>query len=280
MRLRRHYIPDGHGGQIHLTEAGSGPCVLLVHQTPRSADEFREVMEALAGRMRLVAIDLPGMGNSTPVQAEATIEDYADAVCRVADWMDSPSICLCGHHTGGVVALEVASRQPNWLSSLILSSTPWIDAQERNARHGKAPIDTAEHVAEGSHLLDYWSQRSPYYPQAHEYLDRLLADVLRADAPSTGHMAVGKYRMEARADRVKCPVLLVEHRLDPFSVRHTQSLIENLKPAAFRSIDQGCVALEVTAQKFAGILTDWIEARRDDVSTVQQHSEPSHEPRI
>lgn len=278
MTLRRHYIDDGQGGQIHLTEAGSGPCVLLIHQTPRSADEFKEVMDLSSGRLRLVALDLPGMGRSTPVQGRPTIEAYADAASRVADWMNASSISLCGHHTGGVVAMELASRRPNWLSSLILSSTPWIDAPERIARRGSASIDTASHVSDGAHLLDYWNQRAPYYPSTPEYLDRFMADLLRANAASEGHRAVTDYPMEQRVGQLKCPVLVVEHGLDPFAARHIQPLLNGLTDPVLRSIKKGRVALEVTAPEFAEILQDWIRAQHGHVPTGHHESESSHEP--
>lgn len=42
-------------GQIHYVEAGSGEPVLLLHQTPRSVDEYRDVVLLLGRSFRTIA---------------------------------------------------------------------------------------------------------------------------------------------------------------------------------------------------------------------------------
>ena len=69
--IKKQYIDNGLGGQIHLAEAGrkssNTVSILLLHQTPRSWDEFKEVMHLLGPEHHLIAMDLPGMGASSPV---------------------------------------------------------------------------------------------------------------------------------------------------------------------------------------------------------------------
>jgi pimeloyl-ACP methyl ester carboxylesterase len=44
---------------------------------------------------------------------------------------------IVGHHTGGVIAVEVAATHPERVDKLVLSSTPYVDAEDRNdERHG------------------------------------------------------------------------------------------------------------------------------------------------
>ena len=57
--LRRFSVRAG-----ALAEAGEGRPVVLLHQTPRSGDEFAEVLPILGRHRRALAIDLPGMGAS------------------------------------------------------------------------------------------------------------------------------------------------------------------------------------------------------------------------
>ena len=40
---------------------------------------------------------------------------------------------VVGHHTGGVIAIELAARAPERVASLTLSSTPYTDAEFRRA---------------------------------------------------------------------------------------------------------------------------------------------------
>lgn len=255
MVLRRAYLDDGAGGQIHIARSGPerSPDALLLHQTPRSWDEFREVMAALDGRHALVAMDLPGMGASSPAETPS-IQAYAAAAAGVlSEIADAPAV-VCGHHTGGVVAIELAARRPDLVRSLVLSSTPWIDAEARAMRADKAAVDVAPVVADGTHLASLWDQRRPFYPPDPAYLQRFMADALAAADPAEGHLAVGAYRMEAAAPRVTCPVLIVEHAADPFAAAHLANLRRAFPQAELATIRDGGVALEATAGEFATIL--------------------------
>ena len=253
MGIVRRYI-DGPSGQIHLAEAGHGPSLLLLHQTPRSSDEFREVMAALEDHCHLVAIDLPGMGSSDQHPDGPSIEAYASAAAAAIEQMGCGPMTVCGHHTGGVVAIELAVSRPHVVEGLILSSTPWIDEQERARRATRQPIDTVEPHPDGSHLLDLWNQRAPFYDGDTDQLNRFVRDALRADDPAAGHRAVGRYRMEEAAARVRCPVTIIEHSADPFACPHTVTLQQRLSAPRVEVIENGRVPLEATAEAFAAVV--------------------------
>lgn len=294
MTIRRRYV-DGPFGQIHLAETEPPPAdapgaigglrCLLIHQTPRSWDEFAEVMERLDGRVACTAMDLPGMGASDPGPTPARIEHYADAADAVlAQLTDCTTVAICGHHTGGVVALELAARRGVGseggrfpIQQLVLSSTPWVDADARRSRAEGDPIDTITRTADGTHLLALWAGRAPHYPiepdsggpdgadpdstdPGHRgLLDRFMADALRATDPAVGHRAVGAYRMEQRIARVACPVTVIEHGADPFASRHTDDLVQALGPRRVSGVvrlPDGRVPLEATAPAFADALAE------------------------
>ena len=258
MGIIRRYI-DGPSGQIHIAETGRGPSVLLLHQTPRSWDEFREVMIRLQRRLHLLAIDLPGMGASDQHPDGPSIENYASAAAAAIEQSGRGPMAVCGHHTGGVVAIELAASRPHLVERLILSSTPWIDAKERARRALKQPIDTVEPHPDGSHLLGLWNQRAPFYDSNTDQLTRFVRDALRADDPAAGHRAVGRYRMEEAVERVRCPVTLVEHAADPFASPHTPMLRQRFTAAQVAVIKGGKVPLEATATAFASALLAAVE---------------------
>ena len=256
--VRRRYV-DGPSGQIHVAESGDGPSVLLLHQTPRSWDEFEDVMMILADRLHLLAIDLPGMGASDRHPAGPSIQNYASAAAAVIGQAAVGPVAVCGHHTGGVVAVELAAHHRDLVGSLVLSSTPWIDEEERTRRARKAPIDSMEPRHDGSHLLALWEQRAPFYGGRTDQLTRFVRDALRAADPAEGHRAVGRYTMEQAAALVRCPVTIVEHAEDPFARVHTQALTERLQPDRVEVIAGGKVPLEATAVDFAAVLLAAVE---------------------
>jgi pimeloyl-ACP methyl ester carboxylesterase len=61
----RAYV-DTPFGQLHYASAGEGPVLLLLHQTPRSHDEFRELQPLLAVGRRM---DMLGFGMNAPLPA-------------------------------------------------------------------------------------------------------------------------------------------------------------------------------------------------------------------
>jgi pimeloyl-ACP methyl ester carboxylesterase len=64
-RVTRHFV-DVPQGTIHCAAAGEGDPVLLLHQTPRSWDEYRDVLPLLGRTRRAIAMDTIGFGDSVP----------------------------------------------------------------------------------------------------------------------------------------------------------------------------------------------------------------------
>jgi pimeloyl-ACP methyl ester carboxylesterase len=59
-------------GPLSYARLGVGPVVVLLHQTPRSWDEYREVLPLLAARdFQALALDTPGLGDSWAITPEA-----------------------------------------------------------------------------------------------------------------------------------------------------------------------------------------------------------------
>src|SRR5205085_6151001 len=78
-------IPLDHG-PLSYAAAGDGPAVVFLHQTPRSWDEYRDVLPRLSSSgYRTIAFDTPGFGGSAALTGEPTIERWADAAGRGLD---------------------------------------------------------------------------------------------------------------------------------------------------------------------------------------------------
>lgn len=209
MALHRGYA-DTPLGQLHYAETGTGRTVLMLHQAPRSLDEFAEVQAELGGGCRAVAMDLLGFGMSPPLAAPQTIEAMGGSVTALLDALGVDTAVLFGHHTGAAVALEVAARTPDRVEALVLSSMPWV-GPERRARGGGVGVDDAEQRDDGSHLAELWSLRQPYYPTGRpDLLDRFIRDALVSGIdPAEGHRACDRYVMDERIGLVRCPVLVL-----------------------------------------------------------------------
>ncbi|MFI1464060.1 alpha/beta fold hydrolase [Nocardia carnea] len=215
------YIPTP-AGRVHIvTQGDEGPCLVLLHQTPRSWDEYRLLLGHLAG-YRLVVPDLPGYGASEP-PAGNTIEAAAAAVLAVLDALGIREAHFAGHHYGGLVAYHIGVSAPDRVASLVLSSTPYIDAAERERRRDAPAFNAVDVRGDGGHLAELWQRRSTYLAEPEPgVLARYIRDVLAHPDPDRGHAAVAAYRSEDGAGRYRGPVLCLASARDPraFPLRH------------------------------------------------------------
>ncbi|TMR97785.1 alpha/beta fold hydrolase [Nonomuraea basaltis] len=231
-------------GQVHYAECGSGAPVVLLHQTPRSWDEYREVLPLLGRTHRAIAMDTIGFGASARL-AEHSIETYATAVVEFLDALGLEQVALVGHHTGGVIAIEVAARAPDRVTRLVLSSTPYLDAEARARRRDRPPIDLVEVAPGGDHLTELWRRRQGFYPPGRpDLLTRFVRDALiLGDDVEKGHQAVGRYRMEDRIGLIGCPVLCVGASADPHAFPDLEPLASRFNTADMATVDGGMVPL-------------------------------------
>jgi pimeloyl-ACP methyl ester carboxylesterase len=257
--MTRFTYVDTPFGQMHVAEAGTGPAVVLLHQTPRSWDEYREVIDLLSPHLRAVAIDTIGMGASAPLAGPPSIERYAEAVAATCDALDITTAVVVGHHTGGVIAIELAAQRPTLVERLVLSSTPWVDEAARARRRTRPPIDHVEVRDDGSHLAELWQRRHGFYPPDRpDLLRRFVADALRVADPEAGHRAVGEYRMEDRIGLVRCPTLVLAHTDDPYAFPEHRALADRIPGARITTIDGGMVPLEWRADAVADAIRGFV----------------------
>ncbi|MEY1554143.1 alpha/beta fold hydrolase [Yoonia sp. R2331] len=94
---------------LRAVVAGNGPVLLLLHGVGLRAEAWGAQIDALAGAFRVIAVDLPGHGESGGV-----VDDLARVAGELAASLDAPAL-VAGHSMGAMIALEVASRHPGKL---------------------------------------------------------------------------------------------------------------------------------------------------------------------
>jgi pimeloyl-ACP methyl ester carboxylesterase len=100
--------------RLSTLEAGSGPPVVAVHGLGGTKGSFLPTVAALAGGLRVIAVDLPGFGDSDkPLGAAYDARYFAAVVVDLLDALDIQRAYLIGNSLGGRVALEVGMRHPD-----------------------------------------------------------------------------------------------------------------------------------------------------------------------
>ncbi len=99
------------GLPIAYASSGSGPSTLLfIHDWSCDRWYWARQAETFSVHHRVVAIDLPGHGDSGTTRENWTIEAYGEDVQAVVEALDLRNVVLVGHAMGGYVALEGARR--------------------------------------------------------------------------------------------------------------------------------------------------------------------------
>src|ERR1044072_3698850 len=113
-------------GLVRVAACGAGRPILLLHQTPRSWDEYREVLPLLGARYRAIAMDTVGFGDSEPLpDGQDSIEAWAEAAHEVLAALGHARAVVAGHHTGAAVAVEMAASRVESGWGLVLSGRPF-----------------------------------------------------------------------------------------------------------------------------------------------------------
>jgi len=122
------YFLETDVGRIAISEAGQGAtAVLFIHGNSASKAVFSKQLQSnLADRYRLIAIDLPGHGesdNATSPQSTYTISSYASLIRELVRQLKLDRVVLAGWSLGGHIAIEaVAQGLP--AIGMVLSGTP------------------------------------------------------------------------------------------------------------------------------------------------------------
>ena len=200
---------DTEDGQIFYRIGGEGEPLVLLHMTPRSSDEFKELMTILAPKYRVIAMDLMGLGNSDKPPREYSVADYAKTVILLLDELGIKKCSILGSLTGGYIAGEVAVSYSDRLNKLILCNVHGFDAEEAEKllqRYSQGFTIKED----GSHLMERWLARVDYVGNG-ELNHRCVLDDLKAFGGTiyTG-VAVGKYCVSApeRFKLIQSPTLI------------------------------------------------------------------------
>lgn len=183
-----------HTGYIHYRAAGEGPPIMLAHVNQQSSALMSELMQALAPRMRAVAIDYPSHGHSDPIDWQPSIGTYARCIVEVMDALKIERAAALGEAVGASVATELGCGHADRIDRVVLVNCPFYPDQSV-ADKNHAPLKSGLRPADASgfpttRTLEFMQEHDPgHAPIAptQSWMDRI----------NTAQIEVGRRRWQA-----------------------------------------------------------------------------------
>lgn len=95
---------------LHYVRRGNGSPLLLVHGLGAGWRSWEPIIEDLAASREVIAVDLPGFGESPPLDGEVSIATLTDAVAGFIEEQGLDGVSTAGQSMGGRIVLELARR--------------------------------------------------------------------------------------------------------------------------------------------------------------------------
>ncbi|MBK6596711.1 MAG: alpha/beta fold hydrolase [Proteobacteria bacterium] len=236
LKISRHFasILDGRWGdrQVHYRRCGSGPLVILLHQSPLSSRDMVSTMQRWGQHFTCIAPDTPGFGLSDPLGVDrAEVADIAQAQIEFFDALGVGKAAVYGFHTGAMVAAGLAQHFPERVICAVANGYVLLTEQDR-ADILANYLPSLEPKWDGSHLTWLWSRMReqtiffPWYRKgladrldfdvpAPEMLQAAALDMLRSgDHYRVGYRAAFTMRSDQALREMRVPVLVTAAKTD------------------------------------------------------------------
>lgn len=220
--LREEFISLEPGMNMSYHRCGQGDTTLLfIHGWGINKTYWKPQLDAFCPQYRVVAIDLPGFGQSGKNREDWSFDQYAQDVNKLVDQLGLKKVILIGHSMSGDLILKVATTYPENIIGLI-----GID----NLHQPGAPMDSIQVVqAEGffGMMLQEFdstvikSMKAGLFQPAtpDSIVRRVMNDVFAADSVIAVKVLMGMTKMaqseQAMMQQLQVPLSLVNSDVYP-----------------------------------------------------------------
>ena len=196
------------GLKINYEEKGEGDLIVLLHGWGSNIKLFANLIDLLAKKYRVVAMDMPGFGESDEPKEVWDVGSYVDFVIDFIKGYGVSEVMLLGHSFGGRVIIKMHSRSdlPFKVTKVILVDSAGImppktkkkSWRTRYYKMGKAVLSTGIAKKIAPDALENFRKKmgSADYAAASPMMRQVMVKVVNED-------------LEPYLPNIKCPTLLV-----------------------------------------------------------------------
>jgi pimeloyl-ACP methyl ester carboxylesterase len=273
---------DVDGLKVFYRAAGpkDGPVLLLLHGFPSSSHMFRDLIPLVADRIRVVAPDLPGFGQSdmpSHKEFKYSFDALADRVERFTEVVGLKRFALYVFDYGAPTGFRLAMRHPERITAIISQNgnayeeglsegwSPirayWKDPSAANREALRAFLQPATTVWQYTHGVSDVSTISPDgYSLDNHYLARPGADDVQLDLFGDYKSNVALYpKFQDYFRTHKPPLLAVWGKNDPFFLPSgAEAFKRDIPNAKVKFFDTGHFALETHSAEIGSAISSFL----------------------
>jgi len=273
---------DVDGFNIFYREAGpkDAPVLLLLHGFPSAGHMFRDLIPQLSDRLRVIAPDLPGFGQSDMPSRDKfkyTFDNLAKVIGRFTEVIGLKRFAIYIFDYGAPVGLRLAVKHPERVTAIISQNG---NAYEEGLSEGWNPIQAywrEPTQANRDALRDFLTPATTWFQYTHgvadpslvspdgsslddHYLARPGAHEVQLDLFLDYASNVALYpTFQAYFRKHQPPLLAVWGKNDPFFLpAGAEAYKRDIPNADIRFLDTGHFALETHAKEVAVAIREFI----------------------
>ena len=266
---------EGRGVRYADLGAGESPPVVFVHGLGGNWQNWLENMPRIARKRRVLALDLPGFGESEMPPWEITISAYARAVDAWLERLGVGHVAVVGNSMGGFIAAELAIRHPERVERLALAAAVGISITNLKRRPtmtlARLAVALGSLVASRSReIIARERLRHVVVAPVVRHPSRVRPDLLYEIMQGSGKPAylaaldaLTSYDFRDRLPEIRCPTLVVWGRQDVLVPVGDAAEFERLIPHSRRVVmeDTGHVPMLERPDAFNHHLSDFLSER-------------------
>jgi pimeloyl-ACP methyl ester carboxylesterase len=180
---------------VAYEESGVGVPLVLVHGHPFNRSMWSPQRERLSREFRVIALDLPGYGDSPPRSEVMTMRAFAEVVLELLDHLEIERAVIVGLSMGGLVAMELGLAHPERVHGVVLAATTAEpvangEVEQRSAKAALA-LDRGMVPLAGEMIADLLGPRAS---RDHALVRRVFAMMLTASPAGAAAALRGRAR--------------------------------------------------------------------------------------
>ena len=225
VKIERKTCSAPDGVTIVYSAAGSGePALLFVHGALADRTFWDAQFEAFAGRHRVIALDLPGHGESGSNRAKWGLPEFGADVKAVADAEKLQRLIVFGNSLGGPIAVEAALLLPGRALGVVgVDTFQWLGVITPQHAKQRAEAFRADYAGGVKAMVKtlFHSDADP----------AIMADAerrMQRTPPETAYaifMSIAGYSQDAAARRLKVPLRAINGDLFPTDVPGVRKIV-------------------------------------------------------